>query len=49
MLEAARGMGMRPLQVLLRVELPNALPVILAGIRTALVINVGRRPIASPA
>lgn len=46
MLEAARGMGMRPLQVLLRVELPNALPVILAGIRTALVINVGTVPLA---
>jgi osmoprotectant transport system permease protein len=46
MLEAARGMGMRPRQVLLRVELPNALPVILAGIRTALVINVGTVPLA---
>jgi osmoprotectant transport system permease protein len=46
MLEAARGMGMRPRQVLLRVEMPNALPVILAGIRTALVINVGTVPLA---
>ncbi|HEX9738267.1 MAG TPA: ABC transporter permease [Candidatus Limnocylindria bacterium] len=33
--EAARGMGMRDWQVLRRVELPLALPVILAGIRTA--------------
>jgi osmoprotectant transport system permease protein len=46
MIEAARGMGMRPMQVLLRVEMPNALPVILAGIRTALVINVGTVPLA---
>ncbi|HZS91274.1 MAG TPA: ABC transporter permease [Chloroflexota bacterium] len=33
--EAARGMGMNPWQVLLRVELPLALPVVLAGVRTA--------------
>jgi osmoprotectant transport system permease protein len=46
MLEAARGMGMRARQILWRVELPNALPVILAGIRTALVINVGTVPLA---
>lgn len=34
--EAARGMGMSPLQSLLRVEFPLALPVLLAGIRIAL-------------
>lgn len=39
--EAARGMGMSPAQVLLRVELPLALPVIMAGVRTALVLLVG--------
>jgi osmoprotectant transport system permease protein len=33
--EAARGMGMRPLQLLRGVELPLAAPVIMAGIRTA--------------
>ena len=33
--EAARGMGMREAQVLQRVELPLALPVLLAGVRTA--------------
>ena len=33
--EAARGMGMTPLQVLWRVELPLALPLLFAGIRTA--------------
>jgi osmoprotectant transport system permease protein len=33
--DAARGMGMRPSQVLLRVELPSALPLIWLGIRLA--------------
>ena len=40
-LEAGRGMGMSRLTVLRRLELPLAVPVVLAGIRTALVINVG--------
>ena len=44
--EAAEGMGMRPLQVLARVEVPNALFVTFAGIRTALAINVGSAPLA---
>ncbi len=39
--EAARGMGMSAAQILWSVELPLALPVIFAGIRTAAVINVG--------
>ncbi|HYH48486.1 MAG TPA: ABC transporter permease [Acidimicrobiia bacterium] len=39
--EAARGMGMSRTQVLRRVELPLAWPVLLAGIRTAAVVNVG--------
>lgn len=39
--EAALGMGMSPVQVLFRVELPLAVPVIMAGIRTALVLLVG--------
>jgi len=46
MKEAARGMGMSARTVLLRVELPNALYVIFAGIRTALTINVGTVPLA---
>lgn len=46
LLEAARGIGMTPLQRLVRVELPNALPVMLAGIRIALVINVGTVPLS---
>ena len=41
LIEAARGMGMTPAQILARVELPNAMFVILVGIRTALAINVG--------
>ena len=45
--EAARGMGMSPAQVLLRVELPLALPVIMAGVRTALVLLVGTGAFAS--
>lgn len=39
--ESARGMGMTDLQILQKVELPLAVPVIFAGIRTATVINVG--------
>lgn len=39
--EAARGMGMTSRQILVKVELPLAVPVIFAGIRTATVINVG--------
>ncbi|RQW71256.1 ABC transporter permease [Halomonas sp. H10-59] len=44
--EAAAGIGMSPTQRLLKVELPNALYVIFAGIRTALTINVGTVPLA---
>jgi osmoprotectant transport system permease protein len=35
LVEAARGMGMRERQILRRVELPLALPVVLGGLRTA--------------
>lgn len=45
--EAARAMGMSKSQILLKVELPLAMPVILAGIRTATVINVGVATLAS--
>ncbi len=44
--EAARGIGMTPAQMLFKVELPNAMFVISAGIRTALAINVGTAPLA---
>ena len=45
-LEAGRGMGMSNRQVLRRLELPLAVPVILAGVRTALVINIGTAALA---
>jgi len=45
--EAARGIGMSDRGVLLAVELPLAAPVILAGIRTSVIINVGTAAIAS--
>ncbi|OQS10880.1 osmoprotectant uptake system permease [Chromobacterium violaceum] len=46
-LETARGMGMSPRQMLWRVELPLAAPVIVAGLRTAMVINIGTAALAS--
>jgi osmoprotectant transport system permease protein len=45
--EAAEGMGLSPLQILRSVELPLALPLILAGIRTSVVINIGTATIGS--
>ncbi|MFF2655373.1 ABC transporter permease [Streptomyces sp. NPDC058045] len=47
LLEAARGIGMSPLGVLSKVELPLAVPLILAGVRTALVLNVGTATLAT--
>lgn len=44
--EAATGIGMTPRQVLLRVELPNAVPIIIGGVRIALALNVGTAPLA---
>lgn len=46
-LEAARGMGMTPGQILMMVELPLALSIIMAGIRTAAVICVGLATLAA--
>ncbi len=45
--DAAKGMGMTKAQILFKVELPLALPIILAGIRTATVINVGVATLAA--
>jgi osmoprotectant transport system permease protein len=45
--DAATGMGMSGIQMLTKVELPLAMPVILAGIRTATVINVGVATLAA--
>lgn len=47
LVEAARGMGMSGLDVLRRVELPLALPVIMVGVRTALVLLVGAASFAT--
>ncbi|MFA1820209.1 ABC transporter permease [Virgibacillus oceani] len=46
MKDAAKGMGMTPLQILFRIELPNASSSILAGIRTAVVLNIGTAALA---
>jgi osmoprotectant transport system permease protein len=48
LIEAARGVGMTPAQRLWRVELPLALPVIVAGVRTASVWVVGTATLATP-
>ncbi|MFC7375438.1 ABC transporter permease [Brachybacterium sp. GCM10030268] len=47
LVEAGRGMGMTSLAVLLRVELPLAVPVMLSGVRTALVLLVGTASLAA--
>lgn len=47
LIEAGRGMGMSALAVLFRVELPLAVPVILSGVRTALVLLVGTATLAT--
>lgn len=46
-IEAGKGMGMSSWQFLRMVELPVALPVIMAGIRTAAVMNIGTATIAA--
>lgn len=47
LVEAGRGMGMTSFAVLLRVELPLAVPVMLSGVRTALVLLVGTAALAA--
>jgi osmoprotectant transport system permease protein len=46
-IEAGRGMGMTDLQLLTRVQIPLALPVILAGVRVSTVMTVGIASIAT--
>ena len=46
-IESAKAMGMTRKQLLFKVELPLAMPVIIAGVRTAAVINVGVATLAS--
>lgn len=45
--KGARGMGMTPVQVLSKVELPLGLPMIISGIRTAAVLTVSSATIAT--
>lgn len=45
--EAARGIGMSPWQRIMRVEIPLSIPVIMAGVRTAVVMNIGVMAIAA--
>jgi osmoprotectant transport system ATP-binding protein len=47
LVDAARGMGMTTTAILWRIELPLAVPVILAGIRTALVLTVASATLAT--
>jgi osmoprotectant transport system permease protein len=47
-LEAAQGVGMTPSQSLFTVELPLALPVMMAGIRTAAVLVIGTATLSTP-
>lgn len=47
LVEAGRGMGMSAFSVLMKVELPLAVPVMLSGIRTALVLLVGSAALAT--
>ncbi|WP_411102167.1 ABC transporter permease [Streptomyces sp. cmx-4-9] len=47
LVEASRGIGMSPMGTLGMVELPLAVPLILAGVRTALVLNVGTATLAT--
>jgi osmoprotectant transport system permease protein len=47
LIDAGRGMGMSPREVLFTIELPLAVPVMLAGIRVALILNVGVATLAA--
>lgn len=45
--EAAKGVGMTSVQRLAKVEIPLAVPIIMAGVRTAVVMNIGVTAIAT--
>ncbi|MFF7338178.1 ABC transporter permease [Streptomyces sp. NPDC008163] len=47
LIDAGRGMGMSRRQILLTIELPLAVPVMVAGIRVALILNVGVATLAA--
>ena len=44
--EAAKGLGMGAARILRRIELPLAMPVIIAGVRTSVIINIGTAALA---
>ena len=46
--EAARGVGMTPRQMLIRIELPLAAPILMAGVRTAAVWVIGTATLSTP-
>ncbi len=45
--EAAQGLGMSAARILRRIEFPLAMPVLIAGIRTSVIINIGTAALAS--
>jgi osmoprotectant transport system permease protein len=45
--EAAAGLGMSAGRILSRIELPLAMPVIVAGVRTSIIINIGTAALAA--
>jgi osmoprotectant transport system permease protein len=47
LIDAARGLGLTPRQILLRIQVPLAMRTILAGVRTAAVISVGVATLAA--
>lgn len=47
MIKAARGVGMTRLQIIFKIQIPIAMPIIIAGIRTAAVLCVGTATIAA--
>ncbi len=47
LIDAGRGMGLAKSTILFRIELPLAVPVMLAGIRVALILNVGTATLAT--
>ena len=47
MIEAAESLGLRPATIMRKIELPLAMPTLLAGIKTSAVVNVGTATIAA--
>ncbi len=47
MIEAAKSLGLRPAAIMWKIELPLAMPTLLAGIKTSAVVNVGTATIAA--